>query len=657
MGCIFEVSRPTTLDGALAALDEAEARLEALLSASSEGMLISVDGRVLALNEVAAGLLGRTTEECLGRTPAELLPPEASEVVIAQIQAGSEVPYEIRLEDPAGRIVELRLRGRNILWNGLPARATTVRDITEQRRIESVLRERERRFHELADFLPVMVGEADAQGRLTYINQTSLDLLGYASDEEVLGRSAMDLLVPEDRERALVNLRRRLAGEALGPQQYLVQRKDGSSFPGLHYVAVVDGDGRPQGVRTAIVDLSERLAAEEERERLQARMLRAQKLESLGVLAGGIAHDFNNVLATVLGSAEVALMQMSPAAAAGESVRRIKRAALRASELVNQLLSYAGRGPIQIDELDLNELVVGISDLLDVSATKRVVLERDLEPHLPLVRGDPTQLRQVLMNLVTNAADALGPEGGTVHVCTRAEPSGRERRGELAFGDSLGAGPFVALEVCDRGVGMSVKVLPRIFDPFFTTKARGRGLGLAAVLGIVRSHRGAIFVRSAPGEGSHFRVVLPALATPSPEEWGESSEAAAVDLAGGPEVPVLQGTILLVDDDPMLVDATAAVLLHLGLEVLVATDGPSAIQRLQEREDIQAVLLDWTMPRMTGRRVLDSLRALRHDLPVVLMSGFDSREAVKAFEGVELAGFLPKPFRLDALLELLRQVL
>ncbi len=398
-------------------------------------------------------------------------------------------------------------------------------------------------------------------------------------------------------------------------------------------------------------DVTEQRRQAEERRALEAKMQQTQRLESLGVLAGGIAHDFNNLLMAVVGYADLALQELPGAAPGHRHVEKIQTAATRAAELTNQMLAYSGRGRFVVEPTDLNRLVREMVHLLEASITKKARLVLDLLEHLPPVTADANQLRQVVMNLITNASESLGEGSGTIRVATaRVEVTASELASEYLDGE-LPPGLYVRLEVADTGCGMDGVTRARLFDPFYTTKFTGRGLGLAAVLGIVRGHRGTIHVESAPGHGTTMRVLLPAaqgppVAEPAPEalEPGQSSAAGA--------------TVLVVDDEPSVRDVARGILEQAGATVLEAADGRQALEVFRERGGrIDLVLLDMTMPHMAGPEAFERLRQMRADVAVILCSGYDEQDATGHFKDARPAAFLQKPYRAAALLRSVEKVL
>jgi signal transduction histidine kinase/CheY-like chemotaxis protein len=395
-------------------------------------------------------------------------------------------------------------------------------------------------------------------------------------------------------------------------------------------------DGRIVGRVFSFRDVTARLRAEEERRTLERQMLHVQKLESLGVLAGGIAHDFNNLLVSVLGNAGLALAELEPASPARARLTDIEVAAQRAAELTRQMLAYAGRGRFVVQRLNLSEIVSELVTLLRTVVPRTAEIDARLADDLPDVEADASQLRQVVMNLVTNAADAMAGAAGRIEITTGRVFATRDYLAQACIGADVAPGEFVFAQIADTGCGMDQKTLARIFDPFFTTKVTGRGLGLAAVLGIVRSHRGAIAVDSSPGVGTRFRLLLPASAAPLPDRQvpGVISRTA-----------LSSGTVLVVDDDDGVRTVATLSLERSGYRVVGACDGEEGVAALREgRGQFDAVLLDMTMPRLSGADTCQVIRQMQPDLPVVLMSGYTEPDAVARFGPHEVAGFLQKPF-------------
>jgi signal transduction histidine kinase len=376
-----------------------------------------------------------------------------------------------------------------------------------------------------------------------------------------------------------------------------------------------------------------------ERDRMQKHVLHAQKLESLGVLAGGIAHDFNNLLVGILTNAQYAREQLAPEHPARAAIDDVVAAAQRTAGLTQQLLVYSGRAPSVSQPTRLAEQVRELAHLLESGIPKHVRLHLDLSDELPAIEADVAQLQQVIMNVILNGAEAIGAGGGTVRVtATVAELSAGDLQ-RMVIGRSARPGPHVVIEIADTGHGIDVADLERIFDPFYTTKGPGRGLGLASVLGVIQTHRGALAVSSGPRGGTTFRLYFP-VATNAPVD-AEPSAAPHADA---------RGTILIIDDEKAVRAATARVLAAHGHDVLVAQGGREGLDILRSRlADIRLVILDLTMPHMSGGETFFELRRLRADLPVLFVSGSNDGEELTSLLRQERVRFLAKPFGIDRL--------
>lgn len=432
---------------------------------------------------------------------------------------------------------------------------------------------------------------------------------------------------------------------------------DGTRWFETYKSPVFASDGRIVGTTGVARDVTERkqaernaLRAEEERHRLELSVFQAQKLESLGVLAGGIAHDFNNLLTTILGNADLARMVLSPDHPALAFVDDVELATRRAADLCREMLAYSGKGRFVIQPVSLNQLVSEMGQLLSVSTSKKAMLVQNLAADLPSVMADATQMGQVVMNLITNASEAIGDKDGTITLRTGVLVCDRQYFNE-AIGDSerLVAGPYAFLEVSDTGIGMKPETLSRIFDPFFSTKFAGRGLGLAAVLGIVRGHKGALKVCSDPGKGTTFRVLFPTHGAPA--QPGETRPAAARDFRG-------HGLVLVADDEAGICTLARNILERAGFRVMTAADGREALELYKQHgREIRLVVLDMTMPHLDGEGCFLAMRALDPGAKIVLTSGYSEQEVVAHFVGKGLAGFVQKPYTANQFLGKISDIL
>jgi nitrogen-specific signal transduction histidine kinase len=394
--------------------------------------------------------------------------------------------------------------------------------------------------------------------------------------------------------------------------------------------------------------LEEKKAAEAALREKEEQLWRAQRLESLGILAGGIAHDFNNILAGIAGYAALVKAKLLPSDPIRNDMDVILKAVQRAADLTRQLLACAGKGKFVVEPVNLSRIVEDTRQILEASVSRKTLLKFNLHGDLPWIQADPSQIHQVVLNLVINASEAVGENGGLIVVSTDAVTR-NEAGGASLFGDTdPGQGLYVCLEVTDTGCGMDKETIGKIFDPFFTTKFAGRGLGLAAVHGIVRSHRGAIRVSSTPGAGTTFRVLFPA---GGPAADVADAGSAAPAWHGG-------GLVLVVDDDEVVRTMAQRMVEQLGFSALAAGDGEEAVRLYRERaEEIACVLLDLTMPKMNGEETFRELRKVRPEVRVVLSSGYSEENATERFAGLGLAGFLQKPYQLETMTAVLRRAI
>ena len=615
-------------------------------------LVIDQEGNITRVNAQAEPMFGYNRTELLGQ-PVEMLIPQRFAARLVELRSrflteqgmrpmGAELELFARRKDASEFLVDIMLsplrtnEGLFILC--------VVRDITEHKRAEV-------KFRGLLESAPDAMVIVDKDGHIVLVNTRTERLFGY-SRKELLGQ-AVEVLVPmplrdrhaEHRTRFFTHPRVRPMGSGLS---LLGVRKNGSEFPVEISLSPLETE---EGVlvTAAIRDISDRRREEEERRKLGAQIQHAQKLESLGVLTGGIAHDFNNLLCAILGNASLALMLMPPESPAHRSLQDIEKASLRAAELITQMLAYAGKGHFQIRAVNLSSIVEEMAHLLKTVISKKAVLRLEFADNLPTINADAAQLRQVVMNLITNASDAIGEKSGVIALRTGVMYADRHYLTSTYVYENLPEGYYIYLEASDTGCGMDDDTLEKIFDPFFTTKFRGQGLGLAAVLGIVRGHGGAIKIYSELKRGTTFKVLFP-----------------CSDLREGLPVPAKQvpagwrgtGTILVVDDEESVRTLAKRILEHRGFQVLLGADGRDGVSVFgQHAQEIRAVLLDLTMPHLNGEEVLRELRLLRPDVRVVLMSGYSEPEVTDLFAGKGLAGFVQKPFRADDILTMIRRAL
>jgi signal transduction histidine kinase/CheY-like chemotaxis protein len=449
------------------------------------------------------------------------------------------------------------------------------------------------------------------------------------------------MVIPEERRDATLSGFRKdfHTCDPLQRGEVAAQRVDGTPLEIEVQMNFIVRDGRRIARLMIARDISARKRAEEARIALERKLLETQKLESLGVLAGGIAHDFNNLLTGTLGHAELALLDVAPHSEVSDHIQGVISGVRNTAELTRQLLAYAGRGRFVVQPLQLNTVIREMSDLLRVSVAKHCTLRYELADPLPPINADGAQIRQVVLNLLVNASEAIPVEGGTITLSTSLEHLGRGTLEAISSGIELAEGPYVRLSVADTGAGMDEATQARIFDPFFSTKLTGRGLGLAAVRGIVRSHLGALCVSSKLGAGTTFDLWFP-------------TTAIATELVATPPVATApqSSTVLVIDDEAPVRDIARRMLERLGYQVLLAAGGREAMTLLHsDIPNPAAVLVDLLMPEMKGDEVARLVHAMLPNTPVLLMSGYSADTIVEEFAAMRLAGVIQKPFTINTL--------
>jgi PAS domain S-box-containing protein len=488
---------------------------------------------------------------------------------------------------------------------------------------------------------PLAMIETDPEFRILEWNPAAERIFGY-SRAEMLGADPR-ILVPGESQAELDQRRRALVegrGEGIRITLQILCRTGQRRLCDWYITALRDENGRFAGATFLADDITDRRRADDA-------LRQAQKLESLGVLAGGIAHDFNNLLTAILGNTEVALGRIPDDPGLREALQRIEATTQRGADLARQLLAYAGKGHFAVKPQNLNRIIQEMGDLLTVSISKKVALCYDLQPGLPPVEADSAQFQQVVMNLVINASEAIGDKSGTITLRTRTVSYTREELAEGFPGQVLEPGLFVRMEVGDDGCGMDAETIGRIFDPFFSTKFTGRGLGLSAMLGIVRGHQAGIHVESIPDVGTTFILLFPA------------SEATVFTEPEPREEPrPVPGTVLVVDDEAIIRELAREALESAGLKVIEARDGQEAVDLFREcGGQVDLVLLDMTMPRMGGAEAFHLIRQMAPSARVLLTSGYTQQESLDSLANLDPNGFLQKPFRVRDLVAKAREVM
>lgn len=493
-------------------------------------------------------------------------------------------------------------------------------------------------FHGIHDGLVA----TDLEGHILEANRAFCSMIGYNADE-LYHLNSLDITPPQWHhvESRIIQEVLKHAYSGIYEKEYI--KKDGTTLPVEIRTCTIKGaDERPPEFWSVIRDISAR-------KHLESQILLAQKYESLGVLAGGIAHDFNNLLMGIVGNAELAIRKISPVAPVMENLQSIERAAQRMAVICSQMLAYSGKGQFSLAPIDIGELVNEMSHLLEISVSKRIVIKYKFADNTPRIKGDVSQLQQVIMNLVTNAAEAIGEKSGVISIATGAMDCDRPYLSKVWMNEQLAEGMYAYIEISDTGCGMDKETRIKIFDPFFSTKFAGRGLGLAAVMGIVRGHKGALKVYTETDKGTTIKILLPV----------SSAEVLHTDTPrSAPGIWQGTGTILLVDDEDTVRAVGKDMLEALGFSVITAPDGIEARELFRHAQDtIACVLLDLTMPNMDGEETFRELRQIKDGVKIILCSGYSEKEVVTRFAGKGLAGYIQKPYKLNTLERVMRAVL
>jgi PAS domain S-box-containing protein len=641
-------------------LRSSQQQLHGLMENSPNAIFVKdPEGRYLSVNRRYAELHAKQREDFLGHSDFDVFPPEtAARMRMSDarvISTGQPVELEDTFTTTAGThtsiVHKFPIIDEEGRVHGLCGIAT---EISERKRAEAEIRENRRQLESILGQLPGMAFRMVQDGQLTpvYISRGALGLTGHSARDFLEKVVALhEIIHPEDRERA----RNAIASAVKKRRSYEIEYRIVDRTGRIKWVldrgqGVYNEDGRLLFVEGLAIDITQRKDAESEKLIVERRLLEGQKLESIGVLAGGIAHDFNNLLTGIIGNANLAALELAKTSPVHQNLKHIENASLRAAELCQQMLAYAGKGRFVIQRIELGPLVESTVPLLRASISKRATLRFQLQPDLPASMADPTQMRQIVMNLVINASESLGEHDGMITLSTSLvrPPAGFFEGSVLTPPEP--AADFLQLEVSDTGAGMTPETIAKIFDPFFTTKFAGRGLGLAAVQGIIRSHHGGLKVRSAPGRGSTFTLFFPA-ASPVPADPAPLRRATATPWKQ-------QGRALIIDDEDHVLKVTASLLQSCGMQTELARDGYEGIDLFRSHpNDFDLVVLDMTMPRLSGEETLQLLREIKPDVRVLFMSGYNRREVIATLGGAGELGFIQKPFTLDSLREQIQAML
>jgi two-component system, cell cycle sensor histidine kinase and response regulator CckA len=625
---------------------------------------VSLSGVIQTWNRGAERLFGYESDEVIGRPWSVLFTPEDN------LQGIPDRERNLAIE--SGRAEDTRWQRRkdgSRFWangvtvslqeeNRLVGLAKIVRDDTDVKQSEELLRYQLNLAEAIANNAADALFLVDSEGRTTFANAAARTVFGWKS-EDLVGQFLHEKLFCGQEQSAgssgalQPQFRVLKGGDIIRGEEGHFLHRAGHRVPISCSVAPIRADDGIAGAVLVVRDISEQRQVEASARENEEAMQQAQKLESIGVLAGGIAHDFNNLLTGIMGNAGLARR----AIAAGRTEQAaallgdVVTASERAADLTRQLLAYAGKGQFVVQPVDLCKLVRDVSTLIRASISKKITLVLDVPDERVLLQADRAQLQQLLMNLVINGGEAIGDHPGTLTVRIRTEHLTERREYPRTEGFPITSGDYARIDVSDTGAGMDKDTQRRIFEPFFTTKFLGRGLGLSAALGIVRGHRGAIGLRSEPGKGTTFTILLPAPREVRAPERTSGHILVEEDTRGA-------GTILVADDEEGVRSLIASVLEGAGYTVEVAEDGTKAVERLRSLgKRVRLVLLDLTMPVLGGAEAAAELRRVRPSIPIIAMSGYGDLELMQHFSEVTVDDFLPKPFSPDQLAAKVRDAL
>ncbi len=625
-------------------LVESEERYRTIYESTVNAMaLLGTDGVVVSANSNVEELTGYVLDEIIDKmTWVDFVHPEDLQSVAEQRKrrlagdSSSHQEYEFRLIRKDGSVRNIRMRTGTIPNSGGMG-VISLSDITSLITYQKQLNRSLNKTKAILDAIPDLMFVLSREGTYLGLHAGNENKL-YYDPSEIAGKGIFDIGLPEEvAEEMLDTISDTLESGKVNNVAYMLELPDGKHF----YESGIAPFEKDK-VLVLCRDVTGRKEAEEEQKLLQARVQHVQKLESLGVLAGGIAHDFNNILMAISGNTQLAL----EAGRAGENIEQylqvIDSATERAADLASQMLAYSGRGEFKIAPLDLNTVVNEISDMLRITVSTKAVMSFEPGEDLPLILADATQIRQVFMNLITNASEALQGDPGTIDVSTGVIYCDEKYAASLELLNKLTPGHYVYVEVRDSGAGMSREIRQSIFNPFFTTKFTGRGLGLSAVLGIMNSHKGAIEIDSEPGKGSTFRALFPAIKEDAFNQ--QEAEQTQID-------PLLaSGTVMFVDDEPLVRAVVETMLKQFGFNVITAVDGIDCLNKFKENiTEVDLVILDITMPNMDGDEAFRVMRKLRKDIPVIISSGYSELEVLGRFPDEYPDGFIQKPYSAEKL--------
>ncbi|MDD2850330.1 MAG: PAS domain S-box protein [Desulfuromonadaceae bacterium] len=648
----------------LQALQLIENEYRLLLDESSDPIFAFYpDGRYRYVNQEFANGVGCERSDIIGRKIWDVFSREEADRRFALVkwvfENGQTRIIEVRVPRPDGDRFYVTTVKPILGADGAVTSVICIsKDITERKKGEKALQEGKDLLAEIIELSPISMAIVNMDGTIEQINRRAIETFGYYPDDIPNMECWWEQAYPDEAYRAEVFAQwMGLVGKAIAEKseiersEYRITCKDGTVKTTLIF-------GIPVSDKVFVIfdDITERKRAEEERLQLEQQFLQAQKLESLGIMAGGIAHDFNNLLQSILGNLELAALTLPRNTDQHNYITNALNSGEAAAHLTGLMLAYVGKGLLTKKDLDLNELVRVNTDMLKTTVGSAISLELCLSQDAPKILADKAQIQQVIMNLLTNAAESIEVQPGFVRLSTGIQNCDQACLAASLLDKKPEPGRFVFLEISDTGCGMSAETMKRLFDPFFTTKFTGRGLGMSAVMGIMKTHNGALFVQSAPGKGTTFKTLFPAPETALPIMIPQERTPPAENITAA-EKP-LSGVALVVDDEKNVLRTCKKMVELCGFTVIAASDGIESVSRFREHaEEIDVVLLDLTMPNMDGIAAMNAIYSIRPDVKLILSSGFNKDELGDRFTGQAPSGFIRKPYSMTVLETELRRVM
>ena len=642
------------------ALQESENRYRLLFDCAGASIsVISLQGKFLTVNPFSCELSGYTYEELmdLSLDKLETRPDKLPELIGLVLQNGQNT-FDAQHFRKDGSIVDISVDSRLITWGGEPAIMNIARDISERKQAEKKLRESNEFLSLTLRSARAALWSMDCITRQLYWSPEQFMMFGLEPTSEGLASYELfqNAVHPDDLKEAESSILNAMHNHIDFFKEYRIVKPSGEErWINAYGITTYGESDEPLRMSGICIDVTDRKCSENERYQLERQLLHAQKLESLGIMAGGIAHDFNNLLQSILSNMELAATKLAPKSAAHTYISTAMNSTNHAANLTSLMLDYTGKGYQKKTAINLNTLVMENAEMLKTFASSAVPIQLSLSAELPAILANRAQLQQVVMNLITNAAESIEKLPGGITLTTGTQQCNAVCLASSMLLEKPDPGLFVFIEVADNGCGMNEETIARLFDPFFTTKFAGRGLGMSAVMGITKAHRGALFVESAVGAGTNFRVLFPAYDEVPPVSADEFPVAPSKESL--PAKRLFSGIALVVDDEKPVLKVAVKIASLCGFKVISAVDGIDAVTKFRDHADeIVVVLMDLTMPNMDGITAMNEICRIRPECKVILASGFNECELSSRITGQEPAGFIRKPYSMKALEEELQRV-